>query len=173
MTTEALETAPSLRSTPRLRLRLKSAHRLCGHVQGAWWPHSTRLVAELPPLLDALASRLGPVDRLSYHDSDWSSAPRRSVLAGTDVVVNADEGTPHTVTAFGEQFGRVTLLVIPPYTDPSEAYTAVVTAANPTDTSTPDELLGIRPPRRKERKLARLALSRWETEGGALHSIGV
>lgn len=168
ITADIVETSQPLRSTQRLRLRLKPAHRSCGHVQGAWWPHSTRLTAELPALLEVLAARLGPVQRVSYHDSNWSSTPRHSAVAGTDVAVADDADSPHTVTVIGEDFGRLTLLVIPPYTDPSEAYATVMTAADADDMSTANQLLGISPPRCKERKLARLALSRWETEGGLL-----
>ena len=44
-----------------LRLRLKPAHRSCGFVQGAWWPRTDQLFTELPPLLAALAPRVGSV----------------------------------------------------------------------------------------------------------------
>ena len=159
ITADIVDTPLPLRSTQRLRLRLKSAHRLCGHVQGAWWPHSTRLTAELPELLDALAVRLGPVARVSYHHSDWSSAPRHTVPAETDAAVDAEAESPHTVTVYGEGFGRLTLLVIPPYTDPSDAYETVITASSAGDSSTPDQLLG--------------ALHRWETEGGSLYAVGL
>src|SRR5690242_5908501 len=58
-----------------LRLRLKPAHRYCGFVQGAWWPRSTRLTAELPPLMTAIALRFGEIDAVSYHPGDWSTVP--------------------------------------------------------------------------------------------------
>jgi hypothetical protein len=61
-----------------LRLRLKPAHQACGFVQGAWWPRSTLLTAELPPLLAALSLRFGRIDRVQYHKSDWSPAPSTS-----------------------------------------------------------------------------------------------
>ena len=48
-----------------LRLRLKPAHRSCGFVQGAWWPRTDQLFTELPPLLAALAPRVGPSTELS------------------------------------------------------------------------------------------------------------
>ena len=64
------------------------------------------------------------------------------------------------------------VLVIPPYTEPSEAYATVIAAARADDVSTPDQLLGLRPPRRAEPKHARVALHRWETDGGSLHAVG-
>jgi hypothetical protein len=92
--------------------------------------------------------------------------PVRTAVA----VVNGAE-SPHTVTVFGEDFGRLTLLVIPPYPDPSEAYATVITASDAGDTSRPDQLLGMSTPQYKERNLARLALCRWETEGGSLRGV--
>ena len=163
---------PRRTQTGRLRLRLKSAHRSCGYVQGAWWPHSTQLTTELPPLLAALTLRHGPIDKVHYHDSDWSNASQHIESLHTDVALDACEESPHVITVFGPEFGRLTLLVVPPYTDPNDAYTAVTTAASANDASTPDQLLGISPRRPRDSQLARLSLSRWETEGGARLGMG-
>ena len=65
-----------------LRLRLKPAHQTCGFVQGAWWPRSTLLAAELPSLLAALSLRFGTIDRVQYHESDWSPAPQAHQAPG-------------------------------------------------------------------------------------------
>jgi hypothetical protein len=54
------------------RMRLKPAHLSCGFVQGAWWPRSTELTSELPSLLAALSLRVGSIDSVLYHESDWS-----------------------------------------------------------------------------------------------------
>jgi hypothetical protein len=169
VTIENIGTQPPLRSeTGRLRLRLKPAHGSCGFVQGAWWPRSTRLRTELPSLLAALTLRLGPIDRVRYHQGDWSSAaPERIRHLATDVDLNADEDAPYVITLFGNDFGRLALLVVPPYTDPNDAYTAVTTAASVDDASTPEQLLGIGPRRANDRLAARIALSRWATDGGA------
>jgi hypothetical protein len=171
ITADFVDAPARLPATQRARLRLKSAHRSCGHVQGAWWPHSTRLTAELPELLDTLAPRLGTIARVSYHAGDWSSAPRHAILFGTEVALDTDAESPHTVTVFGEAFGRLTLLVIPPYTEPSEAYATVMAAASSDDVSTPDQLLGISSPRWKTRALTPVALHRWETDGGSIHAV--
>lgn len=87
----------------------------------------------------------------------------------TEVTVDAE--WPHTVTVFGEGFGRLTLLVIPPYTEPSEAYATVITAAGGDDVSTPDQLLWISAPGWTRRTPTRFALHRWETEGGSLYAV--
>jgi Family of unknown function (DUF5994) len=49
-------------NTPRLRLKPKAP--TSGYVDGAWWPHTDGLPAELPDLLAVLTVRLGPVDRV-------------------------------------------------------------------------------------------------------------
>jgi len=59
--------------TPRLRLKPKGS--AVGHVDGAWWPHSEELPAELPDLLAVLSVRLGQIGRVSYSFADWSTAP--------------------------------------------------------------------------------------------------
>jgi Family of unknown function (DUF5994) len=125
-----------------LRLRLKPSHRSCGFVQGAWWPRSTLLAAEIPPLLAAISLRLGAVDVLRYHQSDWSPTPQSIEHQGSDVILDPDHAVPHAICLIGKQFGRLTLLVVPPYTEPTHAYTAMTTAASVNDASTPDQLLG-------------------------------
>ncbi len=77
-----------------------------------------------------------------------------------------------SLSLVGEGFGSLVLLVVPPYTNPTRAYTAVMTASSPDDVSTPDELLGIGPREAEDRRLALLAQRRWESEGGALRRLG-
>ena len=44
---------------------------------------------------------------------------------------------------FGKQLGKLALLVVYLYSDATDAYAAMTTAASAGDTSTPDQLLGI------------------------------
>ncbi|WP_319447427.1 MULTISPECIES: DUF5994 family protein [unclassified Mycobacterium] len=140
-----------------LRYLLKPAHQACGFVQGAWWPRSPVLTAELPSLLTALSLRFGPIDRVRYHENDWSPAPHRIKHQGAEVVLDDNRDAPNVILVSGLRFGALTLLVVPPYTDATQAYTAVTTAADANDSSTPDELLGFQK-----------ALHRWESDGGAV-----
>jgi len=78
----------------------------------------------------------------------------------------------NVVSLIGEGFGRLVLLVVPPHTNPTRAYTAVMMASKPEDVSTPDELLGIGPREAQDRRLALLAQQRWQSEGGALRRLG-
>ena len=150
-----------------LRMRLKSAHRSCGFVQGAWWPRSTELARELPTLLAALSLRVGSIDSVLYHESNWSPAPLSIKHQGDQVIVSAHQEWPNVVSVFGPRFGRLDLLVVPPYTEATFAYTVVMAAASVNDASTPDQLLGIRR-RADDRVLSPIALERWEADGGAL-----
>ena len=150
-----------------LRMRLKPAHRSCGFVQGAWWPRSTELTSELPSLLAALSLRVGSIDSVLYHESDWSPAPLSIKHQGDQVIVSAHQEWPNVVSVFGPRFGRLDLLVVPPYTEPTHAYNVVMTAASVNDASTPDQLLGITR-RADDRLLSPIALERWESDGGAV-----
>ena len=150
-----------------LRLKLKPAHRSCGFVQGAWWPRSTELTDELPSLLAALSLRIGSIDSVLYHDSDWSPAPLSLKHQGGQVILAANQEWSNVVSLFGPQFGRLDLLVVPPNTESTRAYNAVTTASSVNDASTPDQLLGIGARRAGEPLLSPVALQRWESEGGA------
>ena len=152
-----------------LRLRLKPAHQTCGFVQGAWWPRSTLLAAELPSLLAALSLRFGTIDRVQYHESDWSPAPPHIKHQDRDIILNDSQDSPNVISVSGQHFGKFTLLVVPPYTDATHAYNVVMTAASANDSSTPDQLLGIAMQSAKDRPHAPIALQRWESDGGAVH----
>jgi Family of unknown function (DUF5994) len=165
--TLSFQTAQARRSgIGNLRLRLKPAHQPCGSVQGAWWPRSTQLTTELPLLLAALSPRMGTVDRVIYDETSWAPASLRMEFRGRSIILegSSDKST-NILSVIGEGFGRLVLLVVPPYTNPTLAYTAVMTASKPDDVSTPDELLGIGPREAEDRRLALLAHQRWESEG--------
>ena len=139
---DARRTGPTV--SRGLRLRLKSAHPSCGSVQGAWWPRSDQLHTELPLLLTALSSRVGSVDRVIYDETSWAPASSRMEFRGRSVVLEGSHNeSADTLSVIGEGFGRLVLLIVPPYTNPTRAYTAVMTASKPDDVSSPDELLGI------------------------------
>jgi Family of unknown function (DUF5994) len=152
-----------------LRLRLKPGRRPGGLVQGAWWPRSTQLATELRDLLDVLASRSGPIDRVIYDENVWASTPLRIEVRGHSVILEPSrDQSINTLSVIGQQFGKLVLLVVPPYTKPTRAYTAVMTASKPEDCSSADELLGIGAREVEDRRLALIAQQRWESEGGAL-----
>jgi hypothetical protein len=167
--------SPALPATAArgLRLRLKPVHQRCGFVDGAWWPRSTQLTAELPLLLEALSSRLGTIDRVVFDENVWAPAPLHLGFRGSDVILDSSpDQSINTISLIRDHVGRLVLLVVPPYTNPTRAYAAVMTAAKPDDVSTTDELLGIAKQAAEDRRFALMAHQRWESDGGALRRRG-
>ncbi|MFB7877856.1 DUF5994 family protein [Nocardia sp. NPDC056064] len=105
--------------TPRVLLR-ESGH--TEEFDGAWWPWTTNLTAEVHDLVSVLAPRLGHAARISF---DWNLTSRNQrriddadgiQLAGPDVGQLPD--VMHLVGVAGV---RLTLVVIPADADPGEA----------------------------------------------------
>ena len=128
----------------RPRLRLKPKAPVSGQVDGAWWPRTDNLTAELPDLLAVLSVRLGAVDRVLYNLADWAQMPKRLTTGGRAVRLDGYRLQPaNTLQVVGLGRGKILLLVVPPHTDPESAHRAMMTAAAPNDTTTVSELLAI------------------------------
>lgn len=154
-------------NTPRLRLKSKAPHG--GYVDGAWWPHSDDLAVELPDLLAVLSVRLGRIDRVSYRLGAWANAPRKLTTGGRAVRLDGYRRQPlNTIEVRGldDDRDRLILLVIPSRTDPNDAHTTMMAAAQSENTATVDGLLMISPRDRDRRAQASTAQDRWESEGG-------
>ncbi|MGK3205744.1 DUF5994 family protein [Amycolatopsis sp. MEPSY49] len=124
------------------RLRLKPAAPATGHVDGAWWPRTRDLAAELPALLAALTARLGRIDRVTYHLGDWPDPPRRVTFDDGVVRLEGFRSQPTgSLTAIGWERQRTTLLVVPPEAGADAAQHALTTAADPDNTDDSTELL--------------------------------
>jgi hypothetical protein len=128
--------------TPRLRLKPKAPQ--SGHVDGAWWPRSDDLAAELPDLLAVLSIRLGRIDRVLYNLNEWAKAPPKLATGGRRVRLDGYRRQPtNTIEVLGLYGNRIALLVVPPNTDPDLAHEAMMTAAAPNDASMVGNLLAI------------------------------
>jgi hypothetical protein len=153
--------------TPRLRLKAKAPHG--GYVDGAWWPHGDDLAVELPDLLAVLSVRLGRIDRVSYRLGAWANAPRKLTTGGRAVRLDGYRLQPRNtieVRGLDDDRDRLILLVIPPRTDPDDAHTTMMAAAQSDNAATIDGLLMISPRGRDRRTQASAAQDRWESEGG-------
>lgn len=132
---------------PRLRLKPEphnSASVPIGSVDGAWWPYSTDLEAELPELLTAVITRLGPIDRVAYDLNGWDSRPTLLPFAGRTVRLDGYRCQPHgTVYVTGVDGRRLVILVVPPHCDPDAAHRALTVAAHAGNESPVTELLSI------------------------------
>ncbi|MEV5714569.1 DUF5994 family protein [Amycolatopsis mediterranei] len=135
-------TAPSIPSVIEPRLRLKPEAPATGHVDGAWWPRTHDLSAELPALLAVVAVRLGRIDRVAYHLGEWP-ASRHRITFDTGVVRLEGFRSQHagTLTVIGWNRHRLTLLVVPPETGPDVAEHALATAADRDNTDDSAQLL--------------------------------
>ncbi len=130
--------------TPRLTLKPTAPQ--SGYVDGAWWPHSDDLTAELPDLLAVLAVRLGRIDRLLSNLDAWAIAPRRLVTGGRGVRLDGyRRQSVNTIEFLGLDGDRLTLLVVPVRTDSNDAHTTMMTAAQPNNAATVDQLMVVGP----------------------------
>ena len=71
-------------ATP-LRLQLDPNRPAEPYLDGAWWPRSTELPAELPALLAELSAQLGSIGLVGYHRDAWNAAPDHLDLTGHPV----------------------------------------------------------------------------------------
>jgi Family of unknown function (DUF5994) len=150
------------------RLRLKPKAPQSGYVDGAWWPRSDDLTAELPDLLAVLSVRLGRIDRVMYNLNEWVKAPRKLATGGRTIRLDGYRRQPiNTVEVLGLNRNKIVLLVVPPHADPDQAHTTMMAAAGPNNASSVGGLLMISVRDRENRTQAAAAQERWESEGGA------
>jgi hypothetical protein len=126
--------------TPRLRLKAKAPQ--SGYVDGAWWPHTDDLTADLPDLLSVLSVRLGRIARVLYNINDWATAPAKFATGGRTVRLDGYQRQPvNTVEVLGLNRNKIVLLVVSPHADPDQAHAIMLTAAGPSNAATVDNLL--------------------------------
>ncbi len=125
--------------TPRLRLKSKAPQ--SGYVDGAWWPHSDDLSAELPDLLSVLSVRLGPIGRVIYNVNEWATQPTKFMTGGRTVRIDGYRRQPAgTVEVLGLNSAKIVLLVVSPRADPTQAHAIMMTAAGSDNTSKVENL---------------------------------
>ncbi|MEU5959526.1 DUF5994 family protein [Streptomyces sp. NPDC047525] len=125
---------PSLPSQPLLRLRLAPPGPLPHLIDGAWWPSSYDLLAELPRLLTGLPRAWGHISSVTVNGSTWTMTPRRMFVLGQVVRLHRSTAAsaPHTICLLAPNRGRWDLLVVPPDTPPDTAEPLMAAAAGGT-----------------------------------------
>ncbi|MBQ0827571.1 DUF5994 family protein [Streptomyces tagetis] len=112
-------------------------------VDGAWWPRSRDLTAELPALVEALDPLWGRITRVTVNPSFWPVVPPRVPVSGHVVRVGwfRAEQDPHKLLLLSYTVGRWDLLIIPPQTDPATAAWLMAAAGDPSRSLTASALL--------------------------------
>ncbi|MFJ3234250.1 DUF5994 family protein [Streptomyces sp. NPDC086787] len=172
MTTTLDRTMPrEIDVEPPTRLSLTPRTTPDGQFDGAWWPYSRELEAELPPLAAALDKAWGRITRVTVNPTRWPVIPRKVPVAGHTVHVGwFTEQHPDKLILLSYTVGRWDLLVIPPETEPAAAARLMAAAAIPGSILTADALMADEAviERRIRDTLRREAA--WENDGGACMS---
>ncbi|MEU6177559.1 DUF5994 family protein [Streptomyces coeruleorubidus] len=153
-------------SSPRLSLAATgSAPAL---LDGAWWPRSRDLAAELPSLTAVLDPVWGRITRVTVNPTHWPVVPRKVPVTGRVVKVGwfRSEQDPHELLLLSYRVGRWNLLVIPPQTTPDSAARLMAAASDPLGTSTASRLMEEETRSRTEYEADRAVEAVWDSEGG-------
>ncbi|MDC2957233.1 DUF5994 family protein [Streptomyces gilvifuscus] len=151
-----------------LRLSLAPAGPVPALLDGAWWPHSRDLAAELPSLTAVLDPLWGRITRITVNPTHWPVVPRKVPVAGHVVKVGwfQAEQDEHELMLLSYHVGRWNLLVIPPRTDPVTAAWLMTAASDPLGTSTASRLMEEAARVRALSVADRAVESVWDSEGG-------
>ncbi|MFF8790999.1 DUF5994 family protein [Streptomyces sp. NPDC015125] len=151
-----------------LRVQLAPAGTSPALLDGAWWPRSRDLTAELPALTAVLDPLWGRITHVTVNPTFWPVIPRKVPVEGHVVGVGwfEEEQDPHKLLLLSYNTGRWDLLVIPPETGPATAARLMAEAADPLGTLTASGLMEAAE-RRRIAAAADLALiAAWDSEGG-------
>ncbi|MDH6215209.1 DUF5994 family protein [Streptomyces pseudovenezuelae] len=139
---DRLSEPPSSPSSP-LRLALAPTGSTPPLLDGAWWPRSRDLAAELPLLTAVLDPLWGRITRITVNPTHWPTVPRKVSVAGHVVKVGwfLHEQDEHELLLLSYHVGRWNLLVIPPSTPPDTAAWLMTAATDPLGTSPGSRLM--------------------------------
>ncbi|MGB8945111.1 MAG: DUF5994 family protein [Streptomyces sp.] len=134
MTLAPISPLPS-KPQPLLRLRLAPHAGGPRAIDGAWWPRSYDLLAELPALIAGLPHSWGHIASVVLNGAPWSPAPGRMFVAGQVVCLRRRRtAAAHTVVLTAPGQGRWDLIVVPPDTAEEAAEPIMARAARASGT---------------------------------------
>ncbi|MFF4724979.1 DUF5994 family protein [Streptomyces mirabilis] len=155
-----------------LRLQLAPPGTAPALIDGAWWPRSRDLTAELPALAAVLDPLWGRITHVTVNPTFWPVIPRKVPVQGHVVKVGwfEAEQDPHKLLLLSYTAGRWDLLVIPPETDDVTAARLMTAATDPARSLTASGLI-------QEAELFRIGEAEaaawdsaretvWDSEGG-------
>jgi hypothetical protein len=167
-TAEAGDRSYASYSSSSLRLSLAPVGPAPALLDGAWWPRSRDLGAELPSLTAVLDPLWGRITRVTVNPTHWPVVPRKVPVAGHVVKVGwfLAEQDPHELLLLSYRSGRWNLLVIPPQTAPASAAWLMAAASDPLGMSTASRLMEEAARLRTVHEADRAVEAVWDSEGG-------
>lgn len=123
------------------RLLLEPTMTREGVFDGAWWPRSHHVLAELPDLITALGAHFGRIVRVGLDTSAWDRVPQSVLVNGVMVRINWFAGSDATISVTRGFQDHFLLLVVPPGTAPETAASAMAGASSTGNHTPAAELL--------------------------------
>ena len=113
------------------------------HLQGAWWPHTADIEAELAPMLKLAVTRLHAVLGVTLNRDEWPGAPLllQPLATRSPKIGWYGLAEPQLAILHCAGHNRIALLVLPPDTPEEVAVTAMLMAAAPGNCLTTTETL--------------------------------
>lgn len=133
--------APRTDRSEPLRLQLDAHPSPLRSVDGAWWPHSRDVVAEVTQLVTEAEPLVGAIDRVALHGAEWPDHPRRIPLPSRALPLGFFSSGEGRVTLLRRDGDNLVLLVIPPTATEAEAASAMARAVDSSDRSQATALL--------------------------------
>ena len=127
----------------RVGMRVHGAAAHQGLVDGAWWPRSLDLAAELPALIEALIGTGFDARRVSYSLEGWQHVPRRLNASGRVLKLGGFNTLGTAIISVIDSSGRarLELVVIPPGSDKAFAARVLAAGRDASDSRRADEML--------------------------------
>ncbi|MBB1252624.1 DUF5994 family protein [Streptomyces alkaliterrae] len=122
-------------------LRLQTAQARDRVLDGAWWPHSRDLAAELPALVGALTAHVGPITRVGVDAAGWDELPPRLIVDDRVVHIDSFAVGDDTVLITRGDRDHFSLLVVPPHTEPDAARAAIAQALRADNVTGAEQIL--------------------------------
>ncbi|MEU3374858.1 DUF5994 family protein [Streptomyces sp. NPDC006660] len=122
-------------------LRLETTQSREGLLDGAWWPRSRDIAAELPALITALTEHIGPITRVGLDATAWNEIPTRLVIDDRVVHLDSFPVGDDTVLITRGHNDHFALLVVPPDAGVEAARAAMARAVRADNTTQAAQLL--------------------------------
>ncbi|TPQ20741.1 DUF5994 family protein [Streptomyces sporangiiformans] len=122
-------------------LRLETTQSREGVLDGAWWPRSRDIGAELPDLLSALTEHLGPITRVGLDTAAWDTLPTRIVIDDHVVHIDSFPVGDDTILITRGDGDLFSMLVVPPHATPEAARATMAQAVRADNITGAEQLL--------------------------------